>query len=214
MRNFLVSDHIQCFDGGKMKGRFYVFEGIDGSGKSTVAEAVYNVLKDKKIPVVLTQEPYQTSEFGRDIRNIFHKYQVGLDVKTELFLFEAARVQHIHDVILPALEQGKIVLCDRFADSSYAYQGKTSKLAEKILRMNRLAVEDVMPDKTFIFKVNIETAMGRSKKAEAKDFLPKKEYERIQAAYLKLVAEYPGYTIVDADKDLESVKIDVLSKII
>lgn len=197
-----------------MKGKFYVFEGIDGSGKSTVAEAVYKVLSDKGIPAILTQEPYQTGEFGKDIRNIFHKYQVGLNVKTELFLFEATRVQHIHDVILPALEQGKIVLCDRFADSSYAYQGKTPDLAEKILRMNKLAVEDVTPDKTFVFKVDVETAMGRSKKTEAKDFLPKEEYERIQAAYLKLALENPDYTIIDADRKLEAVEKNVLNAIL
>ena len=103
------------------KGTLITFEGIDGSGKSSAARALYDHLKDE-LPVVLTREPGGT-ELGRVLRTLLQNRTFDLDAKAEYLLFAADRAQHMKEIVLPALAQNKIVISDRMADSSYAYQG-------------------------------------------------------------------------------------------
>ena len=196
-----------------LPGIFIVFEGIDGSGKSTLAEELYCELNERGIPVILTSEPYK-SGFGADVRNLFKKHDGVLSVNTELFLFEAARVEHVNNVIIPALEEGKIVICDRFADSTYSYQGIDKNASETILELNKIATGGLLPNITFLIDTDVDLAMSRSKKSDSKDFLCKSEYQRIRNAYLDLASKNPErYCVISGDETIPKLMDIILSEI-
>lgn len=153
-----------------MKGLFITFEGPDGSGKTTQINMLKGYLENKGFEVVLTREPGGT-ELGEDIRRILldlkHK---DMDEKAEMLLYAAARAQHVSKLIKPALLQGKIVLCDRFVDSSYAYQGVGRGLGIKLVeQVNEIALSGVYPDLTIF--LNIEPKMGLARSAHSKGLL-------------------------------------------
>ncbi len=142
---------------------FITFEGIDGCGKTTQLEMAADYLEDNGASVLKLREP-GGSEFSEKIRDLLLHYKYELEPESELFLFEAARADLVAKVIKPALNKGKIVLCDRFFDSTTAYQGGGRELPlDLITRINDLAAGSLEPDMTFFFDVSLETSKGRSK---------------------------------------------------
>ena len=145
-----------------MNGIFITFEGPDGSGKSTQIRKLVNYVEEKGLPYVLTREPGGT-QIGDAIRSILlDPAHTELVDETEVLLYAASRAQHIKEVILPALEEGKIVLCDRFVDASIAYQGFGLGLSIEDVRMvNRFAVGSIEPDRTYLIDISPEVARAR-----------------------------------------------------
>lgn len=159
------------------------FEGIDGCGKTTQVKLLSEYLKKKGIKCLVTREPGGTME-GEKIREILMKED--LVPFAELFLFLASRAQHVEKLIIPALRDGKIVLVDRFIDSSVAYQGFGRGIGEDIVReLNDLATKGTKPDLTFYIDIDVDEALKRKKVInrfeEEKSFL-----EKVRKGYLKL----------------------------
>ena len=148
-------------------GLFITFEGNDGSGKSSALQTVKQELLDLGYDVIYTREP-GGSPIAEKIREvILDKENVGMDPKTEALLYAASRREHIVKTILPALEAGKVILCDRFLDSSLAYQGYSRDLGlENVLEMNQFATEGLYPDLTILVCTRPEIGMSRIKKDE------------------------------------------------
>ena len=149
----------------KKRGRFVTFEGLDGCGKSTQVRRLAEVLRGQGIAVVTTREPGGTP-IGEQIRGILLDSATrGLEPWTELALMFAARAQHVQEVILPALNSGKWVLCDRFTDSSEAYQGGGRKLgSEAVLTLHRVLCEDLQPDLTVLMDSDVDASVARARR--------------------------------------------------
>lgn len=148
-----------------MKNKFITFEGPEGSGKTSVIKEVYQALKDRGFEVIVTREPGGVTISER-IRSLLLDYKdESMDARTEALLFAASRRQHVIEVIKPALESGKIVLCDRYIDSSLAYQGVARNLGiEEIYSLNLFAIETYIPDLTLFIDVSPEIGLKRVKK--------------------------------------------------
>ena len=142
-----------------MKGKFITFEGIDGVGKSTQIKLLSERLKAQGRQVVLTREPGGTALAER-LRQIILDAKLPLAVRTEALLFMASRSEHVEKVISPALEAGKTVLCDRFCDSTFAYQGRSCDL-EMLRKLNLIATGGIMPDVTIILDADPEELLLR-----------------------------------------------------
>ena len=186
--------------------KFIVFEGIDGSGKSTLAKMLDEYLKENGIKTEFTREPYDRG-FGSDIRKLFSKYDDQLNAKTELFLFEAARVEHVETVIKPALRAGKTVISDRFTDSSVAYQGYAQKSVDEsvIHELNDIAIGSIEPDIIFWIDADVKECMSRSKKTDAKDSKPREFYEKCREYYAKKAATTDSCIRIDGNGTINEV---------
>ena len=149
----------------KMKKQFITFEGPEGSGKTSVIKEVYEALKSQGHDVIVTREPGGVAISER-IRSLLLDYNDEvMDARTEALLFAASRRQHVIEVIKPALEAGKIVLCDRYIDSSLAYQGVARDLGiEEVYSLNLFAIETYIPDLTLFIDISPETGLKRVKK--------------------------------------------------
>lgn len=173
------------------KGLLITFEGIEGSGKTTQIKAVSRWLKNKGLGVVLTREPGGTPLADR-IRSILLDAKAkGISASMELFLYEVARRDHLSEVILPSLQKGKIVLCDRFTDATLAYQGYGRGLSMKIIEvMNRTATGGLKPDLTFLFDLPVEAGLQRAgKRTRGLDRLEKESksfHQKVRNGYLTL----------------------------
>jgi dTMP kinase len=144
------------------KGVFITFEGPEGAGKTTVIKELYKRLADEGLNVVLTREPggIRIAEKIREI--ILDNDHEEMDAKTEALLYAAARRQHLVEKVVPALQDGTIVLCDRFVDSSLAYQGHARGLGiDEVLSINKFAIGDTMPDLTVFFDIKPEVGLAR-----------------------------------------------------
>lgn len=190
---------------------FITFEGGEGSGKSTTIKKIADKLNKEGYEVVLTREPGGTP-ISEEIRNIIlDKKNTEMDAKTEALLYAASRRQHIVQKILPALKEGKVVICDRFLDSSLAYQGAARGLGiEKVLTMNLFATEGLEPDLTLLF--NLDPAQGLERIAEASRHVDRLDLEalsfhkKVHEAFLQLAKRYPNrFVIIDASKTQEEV---------
>lgn len=147
-----------------MKYKFITFEGVEGSGKSTQSKLLFDILTQKNLNAILTREPggVKASEKIREI--LLDENLSKLESKTEIFLNFAARIEHIEKLIKPALSQGKIVICDRFSDSTFAYQGYGfNQNLTQIQEINNLAIQDFTPDITFLIDVEIQNSFARIK---------------------------------------------------
>ena len=189
-----------------MKGIFITFEGIDGCGKSTQCEMLKDYLTEYGKEFIFVREPGGT-EIGERIREILlDKKNTQMTARTELLLFEAARAQITDEVIKPALEDGKIVICDRFFDSSSAYQGMARGMGmDFVANLNKAATGGLKPDVTFFFDISAEEALvRRGKRGEASDRIELaglKFQEDVRQGYLEL-AESSGGRIVTIDARL------------
>lgn len=203
-----------------MKGLFISFEGNDGSGKSSAIKAVYDKLKELGYDVILSREP-GGSKIAEKIRElILDKDNLGMDDWTEALLYAASRREHIQKTILPALKNGQIILCDRFLDSSLAYQGNARDLGmENIYAMNQYATNGLLPDLTLFVCVHPEVGLARIKKnARDMDRLELEAMEfhhKVYDGYLKLCDIYKDRIIkIDGEMTQEEVAMESIEKVL
>lgn len=200
------------------QGFFITLEGNDGAGKTTIAQACVERLKALGHEVVYTREP-GGSRIAERIRDLLlDPGNTDMDARTEAILYAAARRQYLVDIVAPALEQGKIVLCDRFLDSSLAYQGIGRGLGiEEVERLNRFAIDDFMPDRTIFLAIDNETAMARMGRRGEKNRLDREDdafHQRVREGYEKLVLRDPDRIVkIDASGSIEEVT-DAAMKVI
>ncbi|NLY82473.1 MAG: dTMP kinase [Clostridiales bacterium] len=194
------------------KGLFISIEGPDGSGKSTQLKNIIKYFQDKEVRLVFTREPGGT-KIGEKIRSIIlDRDNMEMTDMTEALLYAAARAQHVEEKIRPSLLEGKTVLCDRYVDSSIAYQGYGRNLGESVSLINDYAISGIKPDVTIFLA--LEPEVGRNRiKHDDKDRLEIEKadfHQRVYDGYMRLAEEEPDrYQIVDASKDIESVKNDI-----
>lgn len=147
------------------KGLFIVFEGGEGSGKSTMIDKVYEWLRECNYDCIKTREPGGISIAEQIRQVILNKENTNMDPRTEALLYTAARRQHLVEKVIPALENGQVVLCDRFLDSSLAYQGFARGIGiDEIYEINKFAIGDCMPDISILFDISPEVGMERINK--------------------------------------------------
>lgn len=200
----------------RKKGYFITFEGIDGCGKTTQLENVKNFLESKNIECVITREP-GALEMGSKIREILLHYDGIVAQNCEMFLFLADRAQHIETFVKPMLAEGKVVLCDRHADSHIAYQGYGRQNdVEQIKKLNTIATNGLIPDLTLLFDVSVETGHARAgKDLDRLELAGSEFFERTRQGYLQLAKDFPNrIKIIDGEKSKESVYNEVKSLII
>lgn len=195
------------------KGLFITFEGADGCGKTTQMNLLAEYLKKQGCEVVLTREP-GSKGLGEKIREILLNYDGEVSDRCESFLFLADRAQNIDTIVNPAVDAGKIVLCDRHTDSSVAYQGYGRGLdIEKINMLNNLATNGKKPDITFVFDIDTETSMKRVGKE--KDRMESAGFEfhtKVRNGYLEIAKKEPErIKVIDASKSIEEIHQEVLS---
>lgn len=200
---------------------FVTFEGGEGSGKSSCLAKVAKDLQNAGFEVVITREPGGTP-ISEQIRNvILDKANTDMDPMTEALLYAASRRQHLVQKILPALREGKIVLCDRYLDSSLAYQGGARGLGiEKILALNQYAIDGQYPDLTLFFDLEPEVGLERIEENSSREVnrldLEKLSFHRkVRDSFLKLMGNFPDrYVRIDASKSREEVENSALEQII
>ena len=201
-----------------MKGLFISIEGPDGSGKSTQIENIRKFFADKNIEIVFTREPGGTP-IGERIREIILDNSFKeMDYMTEAMLYAASRAQHVAQIIRPALESGKVVVCDRFVDSSIAYQGYGRHLGEAVEVINSYAVKECMPDVTFLLKVDPNVGKTRIKaNRETEDRLEHEKmafHREVFEGYLELEKQYPGRIVgIDASMGIEEIRDEIYRKL-
>lgn len=198
------------------RGYFITFEGIDGCGKSTQLDNVYNFLTEKGIKCVKTREP-GSLKLGSQIREILLHYDGEVSNNCEMFLFLADRSQHIDTFIKPMIEEGTIVLCDRHTDSTIAYQGYGRQgNIQMLTELNRIATNGITPDLTLFFDVSVETGHQRAgKNLDRLELAGKEFFERTRYGYIELAKENPNrIKVINGEKSKESVYNDVKSLII
>lgn len=199
-----------------LAGKFITFEGIEGVGKTTILQFLVKYLKENHIDVVLTREPGGT-KIGEEIRQILLSHSdEHMNGMVELLLFFAARKQHAEQVILPSLKLNKCVLCDRFTDSSYAYQGAGRGVAfQKIHTLEKITLDGLTPDLTFILDVPPAIGLERVKGRGGLDRIEKEEtsfFTTVRNAFLKRAAESKDrYVVIDTTQDLNTVQNSVIA---
>lgn len=199
------------------KGLFITFEGNDGSGKTTISKKVYEALLEKGYPVIYTREPGGI-EIAEQIRTIIlDPKNTAMDARCEALLYAASRRQHLTEKILPALAQGKIVLCDRFIDSSLAYQGIGRGIGmDEVFKINEFAIENHMPDATIFLTVSPQTGLQRVNARGNLDRMDKEAadfHQRVAAGYEQVRKMFANRMVeIDAEADMETVYQETLKK--
>ncbi|SDM16214.1 dTMP kinase [Halarsenatibacter silvermanii] len=203
-----------------MTGVFITLEGIEGSGKTTQVEKLGDYFKQKGREVKISREPGATP-IGESIRDLL--LNPGLDSmnrRTEILLYAADRAEHQQKVIAPALEQGKIVISDRYYDSSLAYQGFGRRIdLDMIKKINRWAVRDLKPDLTFLLDLEAEIGLSRARSLAADDLGDRLEREeisfhrRVRQGYLQLACDSDRFVVIKADRDAEDIQKELRKKI-
>ena len=214
----------------RLQGKFIVLDGPDGCGKTVQLELLSTYLKNEGLPVVQTNDPGGTKIGNQISRLLKYDAQGVMDVQTEVMLFMASRAQLVAEIIKPALDNSKTVLCDRFISSTCAYQGSSGYPVEKIIGLGKVAVGDVWPDLTIIIDIPVEEGLertGRKPYQKTKvnhkdanqsylfknvvvdrfDSRPLEYHRKVRKGFLKLAQYYPGIVkIVDGSQgDIETV---------
>ena len=200
---------------------FITLEGPEGSGKTTAVEAAVKALEAKGYQIVRTREPGGTP-IAEQIRNvILDKENTKMDPRTEALLYAASRRQHLVEKVWPALKEGKIVICDRYLDSSLAYQGGARSLGvDNILNVNMFATENTFPDLTLLFDITPEEGLKRiaanaSREVNRLDLEKLEFHHKVRNTFLDLAKRYPErYVIIDASKSREEVAKATLEAIL
>lgn len=204
-----------------MNGKFITFEGIDGSGKSTQLQLLAADLRARGLDVLTTREPGGTP-LGRELRQAFLETQETVAPMAELLAFAADRAQHVEFLIRPALAAGKVVISDRYADATFAYQGAGRGFPEeKVMQVIDLATNGLKPDLTLFLDISVETAIERmatreesqTKKnrmdEESSDF-----YSRVRTAYLGIAEREPGrFIVIDANGPVDEIRAEVAVRV-
>ena len=198
----------------KQKGYFISFEGIDGSGKSTQIELLAKFLKNLSFEVVITREP-GGSVGGEQIRNLLLQGETDRwSAETEILLFTAARRDHLERIILPALGDGKIVICDRFTDSTRMYQGMRGSNLRNLVELLNEKVIKCEPDLTIIIDINPETALKRAKSRKTveerfEDFGVELQI-KMRQGFIKLSKEFNNrIEVVDGQQSVDELTQDI-----
>ena len=207
----------------KKKPLFVTFEGIEGSGKSYQSKKLYKSIKKRRIPVILTREPGGTRGAEKIRKIILEDYfylhtKIRFNKYTDTLLYLAARNEHIINKIKPAISGKKIIICDRFIDSTLAYQvygkGVNKALVDSV---HKHILESIKPDLTFILKVNISKSLDRLKKRKKKnryDKFSKYFYIKAQNAFIKIAKKnMKRYVVIDNSEDSNEVEKFVLKKV-
>lgn len=193
--------------------RFIVFEGIEGSGKSTVIRHLAMVLDRLHQDVVVTREPGGTVVADHIRSVLLHAGSEDMHPYTELCLLSASRAQHVMHVLKPAIARGAWILCDRFTDSSLAYQGYGRGIPQAaITYMNHLVTDGVQPDCVIVCDIDVEYALERIKKRR-KDRIEMEDvrfFERIRQGYLEIAQDSPIHHVIDSSKGQRQVLQDVM----
>lgn len=198
------------------RGLLITFEGPDGSGKTTQIERLKAFIIEKGYDAVLTREPGGT-KIGEKIRDIIlDKDHIEMDYMTEALLYAAARAQHVSQIIKPALAEGRTVICDRYIDSSIAYQGYGRKLGESVRVINEYAVKECFPDITFLLLLDPEIGKIRIRAEEMDRLeLEKLDYHKaVFHAYEELGKLYPDRIIcIDASRSIDEISNEIQTHI-
>ena len=200
--------------------RFITFEGGEGCGKSTVLKTIKERLESEGVSVVLTREPGGTP-IAEQIRNVtLDKANTAMDGRTEALLYAASRRQHLVEKIWPALQEGKTVLCDRYLDSSLAYQGGArGRGIDEVLSSNLFATEGTYPDLTLLFDLEPEQGLARiaanqNREVNRLDLEKLGFHHQVRNNFLALAKRYPDrYVIIDASQPLADVIEDAYKAI-
>lgn len=198
------------------KGCFITFEGMDGSGKSTQINKLQEMLRNEGYQVLLTREPGGTS-IGEKVRQILlDPDNSAMDDVTEAYLYAASRAQLVREVIQPAVHEGIIVICDRFVDSSIAYQGYGRQMGDEIRKLNALAVGDCMPDLTILLMM--EPAKGHSRIAGREldriELQSDSFHQRTYAGYEALSKEDPErIVVIDAGAPIDEIHSIIAARV-
>lgn len=200
-----------------MQGKFITFEGIDGSGKSTQLRMLAGDLRQRGLDVLTSCEPGGTP-LGRRLRETFLEAEETVAPMAELLLFAADRAQHVELLIKPALAEGRVVISDRYADATFAYQGAGRGFdVDTVNQVIHLATGGLKPDLTVFFDIPIETALQRrnsrseEERSNRMDFEAAEFYERVREAYLGIAAREPGrFKVIDAGGAINEIHGEVV----
>ncbi|MDI6704011.1 MAG: dTMP kinase [bacterium] len=190
-----------------MRGFLITFEGLEGSGKSTQVNLLYRYLLSVGYDVIQTQEPGGT-KIGAKIRKILlSRSNACMSSMTELLLFASERAQHVYEVIKPALASSKVVICDRFIDSSIAYQGYgRGQDLEMIQTLNRITTNNIIPDLTIVIDIEPNKGLLRTGKGDRIEHEDYAFYQAIRTGYLKIAEKEPNRVkVVEGDKGMEGL---------
>lgn len=201
-------------DPNKVRGKFITLEGTEGVGKTTNLEFIRTWLESRKVPLVVTREPGGTP-LAEEVRELLlARREESVDPVAELLLVFAARAQHLNTLIAPALEAGTWVLCDRFTDATYAYQGAGRGLPTDVIeRLETLVQQSLRPDLTIVLDIDVETGLKRAGQRAELDRFEAEQVEffyRVREAYQARVASAPlRYRTIDAGQPLAQVQNDI-----
>jgi len=192
---------------------FITFEGIEGCGKSTQAKKLHEFFLEKGVKAVLTREPGGTLA-GEKIREILIDEKIEkLEAKSEMLLNFAARLEHVEKLIKPTLAQGKTIICDRFFDSTYAYQGSAFGLSEKLIDdVRKITIGNFEPDITFLIDVPLETAFARIEGREGNNRYEKMGFDfhkKVQEGFLNLAKKNPRIKVIDGTKNITEISSQI-----
>lgn len=202
------------------QGRFITIEGPDGAGKTTVIKRVAERLRAQGVDVLLTREPGGIP-IAEQIRSVLHDTSnTAMDSRTEALLYAAARRQHLMEKVKPAMEQGQVVICDRFVDSSLAYQGYARGLGvDAVWSINEFAIEGFMPSRTYFFDITPEEGLKRIEASNVREVNRLDEeglafHQKVYKGYLQLLEKYSDRIIrIDAGKPVAEVEEDMYTHI-
>ncbi len=191
---------------------FITFEGGEGAGKSTAIKRIVEKLTSEGYEIVLTREPGGTP-IAEEIRNvILDKKNTAMDPRTEALLYAASRRQHLVEKVIPALKEGKLVLCDRFIDSSLAYQGGARGIGiDNVYNMNLFATEGMLPDLTILFDIKPEEGLARiaansQREVNRLDVEKLAFHNKVRDSFHELAKKFPErFVIIDASKGPDEV---------
>jgi dTMP kinase len=204
-----------------LQGKFITFEGIDGSGKSTQLRMLAGELRLRGVDVIETRQPGGTP-LGRRLREAFLETEEAVAPLTEMLLFAADRAQHVELLIRPALAEGRVVISDRYADATFAYQGAGRGFDEKTVnQVIKLATGGLRPGLTLFFDISIENALKRmsarsevGEKVNRMDFETVEFYERVRDAYLGIAKREPKrFKTIDASGSVAEIHAVVFEKV-
>lgn len=211
----MTSDRLHAIDSPASRGLFITLEGVDGAGKSTHVQWLADCIAERGIPVITTREPGGT-ELGEELRSLLlHK---NMHVATEVLLMFAARNEHLEALIKPALAQGTWVICDRFTDATYAYQGGGRELGEaRIATLESWVHDTLQPDRTFLFDVPLAVAQERLHGGRDRDRFEQEEiefFERTRDTYLRRAdRDSNRFCIIDSSGAMSDTRATLLNEL-
>ena len=197
--------------------KFITFEGGEGTGKSTQAKLLFSSIKKTSEKVILTREPGGTN-IAEEIRKIIVKNNYNLNKVSELLLIYAARNEHLKDTIIPSLDKGHVILCDRFLDSTFVYQVQGKKIDPKIFEyFNKLIIKNYKPEITFIIDIDpiigIERSLKLNKKETKYEKLPLSFHKKVRKDFITLSKKDERFKLIDGNKSIIEIHKEIIMTI-